>query len=114
MYPFGVGVSLPIPRIVAERLQDRRLLPFCTLSLRLAGALKCPGAPRESGATPTLTLHHGSGSSMSGASASTLIFLSPPRAVRSCFRFTRLLPGCARSEERRVGKVCRSRWSPYH
>ena len=23
-------------------------------------------------------------------------------------------PGVARSEERRVGKECRSRWSPYH
>jgi hypothetical protein len=23
-------------------------------------------------------------------------------------------PVCARSEERRVGKECRSRWSPYH
>ena len=23
-------------------------------------------------------------------------------------------PGDARSEERRVGKECRSRWSPYH
>ena len=23
-------------------------------------------------------------------------------------------PGSARSEERRVGKECRSRWSPYH
>ena len=22
--------------------------------------------------------------------------------------------GCKRSEERRVGKECRSRWSPYH
>ena len=22
--------------------------------------------------------------------------------------------GCERSEERRVGKECRSRWSPYH
>ena len=26
------------------------------------------------------------------------------------FEFT----GCIRSEERRVGKECRSRWSPYH
>src|ERR1039458_10707867 len=26
----------------------------------------------------------------------------------------RLFPGVARSEERRVGKECRSRWSPYH
>src|SRR3712207_8103244 len=25
-----------------------------------------------------------------------------------------VLPGVARSEERRVGKECRSRWSPYH
>src|SRR6266513_3857991 len=24
------------------------------------------------------------------------------------------LPSCRRSEERRVGKECRSRWSPYH
>ena len=24
------------------------------------------------------------------------------------------LEGCDRSEERRVGKECRSRWSPYH
>ena len=23
-------------------------------------------------------------------------------------------PNCLRSEERRVGKECRSRWSPYH
>ena len=25
-----------------------------------------------------------------------------------------LITGCIRSEERRVGKECRSRWSPYH
>ena len=24
------------------------------------------------------------------------------------------MPGLSRSEERRVGKECRSRWSPYH
>ena len=37
-----------------------------------------------------------------------------PRRARTLF-----FPGCslinyARSEERRVGKECRSRWSPYH
>src|SRR4030095_14963623 len=26
----------------------------------------------------------------------------------------RKVDGCERSEERRVGKECRSRWSPYH
>src|SRR5258706_4878190 len=30
-------------------------------------------------------------------------------ATEGCGRFT-----CTRSEERRVGKECRSRWSPYH
>src|SRR3712207_2648991 len=29
-------------------------------------------------------------------------------------RFCDLLEAVARSEERRVGKECRSRWSPYH
>src|SRR2546422_6335341 len=29
-----------------------------------------------------------------------------------CFR--EVIPGRGRSEERRVGKECRSRWSPYH
>ena len=30
-------------------------------------------------------------------------------------KFIRFMgPGSARSEERRVGKECRSRWSPYH
>ena len=28
--------------------------------------------------------------------------------------FAKQLPVLARSEERRVGKECRSRWSPYH
>src|SRR3712207_4804889 len=28
--------------------------------------------------------------------------------------FSHLFPGVVRSEERRVGKECRSRWSPYH
>ena len=33
-----------------------------------------------------------------------------------CFMLVRLLPRelPTRSEERRVGKECRSRWSPYH
>ena len=30
------------------------------------------------------------------------------------FRIYEETPGYTRSEERRVGKECRSRWSPYH
>ena len=37
------------------------------------------------------------------------------RCVSEFIRVTdRLLPARVRSEERRVGKECRSRWSPYH
>src|SRR2546427_11218017 len=42
------------------------------------------------------------------------------RAVRNAHRyeqaraFTRIVAADSRSEERRVGKECRSRWSPYH
>src|ERR1035437_10602156 len=36
--------------------------------------------------------------------------------VNRCWRDTGYKPNdlCLRSEERRVGKECRSRWSPYH
>src|SRR5438132_11029303 len=36
--------------------------------------------------------------------------------IEELFRTQRfdLIVHCARSEERRVGKECRSRWSPYH
>src|ERR1043165_8555416 len=37
------------------------------------------------------------------------------RAVKSCTVFAVQADGAeVRSEERRVGKECRSRWSPYH
>src|SRR2546422_10678687 len=35
-------------------------------------------------------------------------------ALASRIKYARLLQRKARSEERRVGKECRSRWSPYH
>src|SRR5260221_9744846 len=35
-------------------------------------------------------------------------------AVDGLFDFVSLLAEIRRSEERRVGKECRSRWSPYH
>src|SRR5256885_12861075 len=40
------------------------------------------------------------------------LLMATPLAGRSEPPMTRR--GCARSEERRVGKECRSRWSPYH
>ena len=43
-------------------------------------------------------------------SKSVFLVFSPSEAVK---KGTNLV-GCTRSEERRVGKECRSRWSPYH
>src|SRR6266478_3951484 len=41
--------------------------------------------------------------------------LAPPRTGRSAGPESAIIVGAgARSEERRVGKECRSRWSPYH
>ena len=36
------------------------------------------------------------------------------RRLSNCGSQAQLLRGMWRSEERRVGKECRSRWSPYH
>src|SRR3712207_7515832 len=42
-------------------------------------------------------------------------FVWPAVSSRVASRMARRAsPGVARSEERRVGKECRSRWSPYH
>src|SRR2546429_9797555 len=54
----------------------------------------------------------------SGPSASTLLRSSVAfadcNAASAACRFAVAARTAARSEERRVGKECRSRWSPYH
>ena len=42
-----------------------------------------------------------------------LAYLLAANTLHSVF-LANLLAGFCRSEERRVGKECRSRWSPYH
>src|SRR5256885_14193274 len=56
-----------------------------------------------------------------GANASSSARLITRNAVSLVFSLPltyaqriRQMPGVTRSEERRVGKECRSRWSPYH
>ena len=44
-----------------------------------------------------------------------LIYIDPPyNTGNSSFLYKDKMPRAERSEERRVGKECRSRWSPYH
>ena len=40
-----------------------------------------------------------------------IVFINHPLPPEACFKESFWQP---RSEERRVGKECRSRWSPYH
>ena len=40
--------------------------------------------------------------------------LMPPVEGRPLIKYLTVLDNSMRSEERRVGKECRSRWSPYH
>src|SRR2546429_1864702 len=47
-------------------------------------------------------------------SSRNIIFPSAQRRTSPKFRATLFNWAGARSEERRVGKECRSRWSPYH
>ena len=45
---------------------------------------------------------------------SVTLFVGPETDVSALAPEFTLTPGATRSEERRVGKECRSRWSPYH
>ena len=52
------------------------------------------------------------GVGMTGQAAAGVVSENPPLFGKVLI--LQLLPGTQRSEERRVGKECRSRWSPYH
>ena len=87
--------------------------------------LKVEGAPADAkavgdalaGKSPTSHTH----SNMTAATASTAgkAGFVPPPAAGAQAKYLRgdgtwQTPANTRSEERRVGKECRSRWSPYH
>ena len=49
-----------------------------------------------------------------GAIECLMPMVQPSELWRETGRFDKMEPEHRRSEERRVGKECRSRWSPYH
>jgi len=81
---------------------------------------------KELATIPELEFAVGGGRALAGAAVPTVVLdLAVERAggapVRSATLGVRVDIACARraydadrSEERRVGKECRSRWSPYH
>src|SRR2546425_704037 len=88
--------------------------------VRSASALKFAGAPTSTGSPPCVATSAG----VPLVVASTMVLPATAAAVISRGEFPRANPSIftlrsspartTRSEERRVGKECRSRWSPYH
>jgi len=78
----------------------RRFLGSTAIALAGAGLSACTGVSNNQSS---------SGSSGGGSGSKTLrLFTYEDNATIG------LLKAQTRSEERRVGKECRSRWSPYH
>ena len=68
----------------------------------------------RSTARPQRTANRSSPAAMRSAAASMRVRLLAPSAIRSAWKRASYMSQQLRSEERRVGKECRSRWSPYH
>src|SRR3989449_4630935 len=122
-----VASSTLIPKIVRVNLLRRHPIALALIALLLVSALR-PSPPLVDAVTgappadvdlvrPTLYTLLAPVSNVLDA----LTFLSVERAKALLVAWTAALAlwgllrrGSTRSEERRVGKECRSRWSPYH
>src|SRR3712207_6477159 len=99
-------------------------LPFLLLLLSLAALATLPiknwqSRRREAAADRIAVSATGDGQAfartMVGLARQNLSDPAPPRLVEGLFATHPAIGRrVARSEERRVGKECRSRWSPYH
>jgi len=85
----------------------RRLLPLLAIAFVLAGCDQLGLEP----ASVTAARVEADGKAVGAACR------HGGRAIEDCFTLNKRVDKAAiyaRSEERRVGKECRSRWSPYH
>ena len=112
----GIGASLELLQPFVDALDPRR--PVIRFDMPGIGGSPAPVIPYHLGTlAPLLTglLDHLGyqqadvlGISWGGGLAQQFALSRPGRVRRL------MLVATARSEERRVGKECRSRWSPYH
>src|SRR2546422_10015083 len=96
---------------------------FASEGLKLAGVLHFPESRGPQEQCAAFLVLHGFGSNKDGGGGTTVAKMLAGlgyAALRFDFRGCGESEGkrgrviCKRSEERRVGKECRSRWSPYH
>src|SRR2546422_8196517 len=82
-----------------DGIRDVAVTGVQTCALPISGA----GVPQSTGATMNRV-----------ARQARITELVSTMAIRSQTELAKILAAEGRSEERRVGKECRSRWSPYH
>src|SRR3712207_9178591 len=93
------------------------LFPYTTLFRSARAGLPTIPLPRESAQATARTAPPARAATAVPASASTGVadlLRGPVRPARVLFSVPAAVYLQVRSEERRVGKECRSRWSPYH
>ena len=106
--PAQLGCQLPnnADYAIMRALSPRIVFRFASIAEFIA-ALTKPDALYESENVQKLILNSRPGGDLSiFGTAEHALVLAPPGG--------RPVHGLTRSEERRVGKECRSRWSPYH
>src|SRR5256885_15041304 len=98
-------------RIDEQTLADKQLHLLLTTTRRTS-TLECKAGSSAIRAS-TCTSHR---PALPGSTGWNVIFeISPTSAsAEACFTALKNSSPRSRSEERRVGKECRSRWSPYH
>src|SRR3989441_12078919 len=98
---FGKGADRVLaPSYIEETLRPRALGKFADLLLATARS-------------PAMLFYLDNWESVAPGSMPPAL-TRPRLRARPWFGRGRYMPGFSRSEERRVGKECRSRWSPYH
>ena len=111
----GVGATKDAKRLAIGDAQTITKIPVLPISYGdaqpLLAALAGPTAPEEWRGALALTYHVGPGP------AKVHLRVKSDWSLKPLYDVIARIPGASapdRSEERRVGKECRSRWSPYH
>eukprot|EP01104_Vermistella_antarctica_P009655 TRINITY_DN2498_c0_g2_i1.p1 TRINITY_DN2498_c0_g2~~TRINITY_DN2498_c0_g2_i1.p1 ORF type:complete len:274 (-),score=42.58 TRINITY_DN2498_c0_g2_i1:54-821(-) len=111
--PFDIGRSFESGAVEAGSLGNvRTIVPQSSSTPSSPSSSTSPSSPTESPVSSSTA--SSSSSSSSTATAATAAAASAPATTTTAATPTKPRRRMVRSEERRVGKECRSRWSPYH
>ena len=100
----------------SARSEHGNTLPELLVVLVLIGAMASIAVPLLLSYLPSATANYAARELQSGLNRAKLMAVTSrqPVCVQPTASGYRFFQNTTRSEERRVGKECRSRWSPYH